>query len=183
MKINVHAGHNPAGKTACGAVDILDESKENRRVKKYLIQYLKAQGHTVYDCTINNGTSQNDILRRIVKKCNAHSVDVDISLHLNSGAGDEKGNGKTTGAECWICGTGGRAEKYAKKIQKCIVKRCGYRDRGVKVSNGLYVLKHTTAPAVLVECAFVDDADDAKIWNAKKMAAAICEGITGEYPE
>lgn len=33
MVINVHAGHNPHGKVACGAVGLISESLENRRVK------------------------------------------------------------------------------------------------------------------------------------------------------
>ena len=71
MKINVHAGHNPAGKISCGAVGILDESRENRKVKEYLIIYLKQQGHTVYDCTCDNGSGQQDVLNRICGKDNA----------------------------------------------------------------------------------------------------------------
>lgn len=174
MKINVHAGHNPAGKIACGAVGYLDESAENRKVKKYLIKYLREQGHTVYDCTCDNGLNQNDVLRKIVAKCNTHKVDVDISLHLNSGGG--------TGAECWICGTGGNAEKYARKIQNVICKRTHYANRGVKVSKALYVLRNTNSPAVLVECCFVDNRQDKNIWNPQNMAAAICEGISGYNP-
>ncbi len=171
---NVHAGHNPAGKIACGAVDILDESAENRKVKKYLIDFLRKQGHTVYDCTCDNGANQLDVLHRIVAKCNAHKVDCDVSIHLNSGGGH--------GTECEIYGTGGNAEKYAKKIQSAIIKRTGYTDRGVKVRRDLYVLHHTNAPAVLVECCFVDSASDAKRWSPKQMAAAICEGLTGKNP-
>ncbi|MGN1013856.1 MAG: N-acetylmuramoyl-L-alanine amidase [Butyricicoccus sp.] len=174
MRISVHAGHNPAGKIACGAVGVLDESVENRKVKEYLITYLKNQGHTVYDCTCDNGTGQTDVLRKIVAKCNAHSVDVDISLHLNSGGGH--------GTECLIYGTGGQAEVYANKIQSAIVKRTGFANRGVKVRKDLYVLKNTAAPAVLVECCFVDSATDAKMWSPKAMAAAICEGLTGKNP-
>ena len=34
MKINVHAGHNPDGKIACGAVGLIRESTEARKVKK-----------------------------------------------------------------------------------------------------------------------------------------------------
>ena len=173
-KFNVHAGHNPAGKIGCGAVGILDESVENRRVVRQLIAFLKQQGHTVYDCTCDNGTGQTDILRKIVSKCNAHTVACDVSVHLNSGGGH--------GTECLIYGTGGNAEKYAKKIQSAIVKRTGYTDRGVKVRKDLYVLKNTTAPAVLVECCFVDSAADAKRWEPKTMAAAICEGLTGQNP-
>ncbi|MGN1014701.1 MAG: N-acetylmuramoyl-L-alanine amidase, partial [Butyricicoccus sp.] len=122
----------------------------------------------------DNGTGQTDVLRKIVAKCNAHSVDVDISLHLNSGGGH--------GTECLIYGTGGQAEVYANKIQNAIVKRTGYADRGVKVRKDLYVLKNTDAPAVLVECCFVDSSADAKMWNPKTMAAAICEGVTGKNP-
>ena len=36
MKINIHAGHNPANKVACGAIGLLDESTENRNVIKEL---------------------------------------------------------------------------------------------------------------------------------------------------
>lgn len=174
MRFNVHAGHNPAGKIACGASGILDESRENRKVKKYLIEYLREQGHTVYDCTCDNGTGQTDVLRKIVTKCNAHTVDCDISLHLNAGGGH--------GTECEIYGTGGNAEKYAKKIQSTIIKRTGYTNRGVKVRRDLYVLRNTKASAVLVECCFVDSKTDAARWDPKKMAAAICEGLTGKNP-
>ncbi|MGN1014451.1 MAG: N-acetylmuramoyl-L-alanine amidase [Butyricicoccus sp.] len=173
-KFNVHAGHNPAGKIGCGAVGVLDESVENRKVIRDLIAFLEQQGHTVYNCTCDNGTGQTDILKKIVSKCNAHTVACDLSIHLNSGGGH--------GTECLICGRGGNAEKYANKIQNAIVKRTGYADRGVKVRKDLYVLKNTDAPAVLVECCFVDSADDAKRWDAKIMAAAICEGLTGQNP-
>ena len=97
MKINVHAGHNPDGKIACGAVGLIKESTEARKVKKELIKLLREKGHTVYDCTCQNGTSQTDVLKRIVTKCNKHKVDLDISIHFNSGVADKKGNGKTTG--------------------------------------------------------------------------------------
>ena len=36
--ISIHAGHNPAGKTACGAVGLLDESKENRLIVAEVIK-------------------------------------------------------------------------------------------------------------------------------------------------
>ena len=74
MIINVHGGHNPAGKTACGAVGLLDESREDRIVKDIVIERLKELGHTVYDCTVDNGTSQNDVLKKIVAKCNSHDI-------------------------------------------------------------------------------------------------------------
>ena len=87
MIINVHAGHNPAGKIACGAIGLLDESAEARKIKDVVVKFLTEQGHTVYDCTCNNGTSVSDVLNKIVSKCNSHDVDLDVSIHLNAGGG------------------------------------------------------------------------------------------------
>lgn len=44
MRINVHAGHNPEGKIACGARGILDESRENRIVKNKVTSCCVQQG-------------------------------------------------------------------------------------------------------------------------------------------
>ena len=176
MIINVHAGHNPSGKIACGAVGFLDESDENRRVVTHLIKYLKANGHTVYNCTVDNGTGQTDVLKKIVRKCNQHKVNLDISIHFNSGACDKKGNKKTTGTEVIVYRRTSKAKSYATKITKKIAD-LGFTNRGVKTNNSLYYLKHSAAPALLVECCFVDDKDDAKLYNAKKMAKAIADAI------
>ena len=56
----------------------------------------------------------------------------------------------------------------------------GFRNRGVKYSKGLYVLKNTKAPAMLIECCFVDDRDDVQLYDCQKMAEAIVFGITGQ---
>ena len=97
MIYNIHGGHNPAGKIACGATGLLDESREDRLISSEIQRILQAHGNTVYNCTVDNGTSQNDVLKKIVAKCNAHSVDYDISIHLNSGRDDYAGDGSTGG--------------------------------------------------------------------------------------
>ena len=181
MKINIHAGHNPDGKTACGAVGLIKESTEARNVKNKVISMLKSQGHTVYDCTCENGTSQNDVLKKIVAKCNENTVDLDISIHFNSGANDKAGNGATTGTEVFVYSTTSKAKSYAQNIVNAIVA-LGFKNRGVKYSTSLYVLKNTKSPALLIECCFVDDKDDAGLYNVDKMAAAIVKGITGVEP-
>ena len=48
MVINVHAGHNPDGKIACGAVGLVKESTEARKIKDEVIRFLKDSGCTVY---------------------------------------------------------------------------------------------------------------------------------------
>ena len=179
MRINVHAGHNPAGKVACGAVGIINESTEARRVKDEVISQLRELGHTVYDCTVDNGTGQQDVLRKIVAKCNARAVDLDVSIHFNAGSGDRKGNGKTTGTEVYSYDISGIARETAVRICAA-VSRLGFKNRGVKTSKTLYVLKHTKAPALLVECCFVDDQDDVQLYDYRSMASAIVYGITGQ---
>lgn len=185
MRINVHAGHNPDGMVACGAIGLIKESTENRKVKDKVISKLRSLGHTVYDCTVEDGKSKSDVLQKIVAKCNAHEVDLDVSIHFNAGAADAKGNGKTAGTEVFIYSGTSKAKPYAQKVVQSI-EELGYRLRDdavkddVKTNSYLYVLKNTKAPAMLIECCFVDDADDVKLYDAEKMATAIVKGITGQ---
>ena len=179
MKINVHAGHNADGKVACGAVGLIKESTEARKVKNEVIKQLKALGHTVYDCTVDDAKNVSANLSGIVSKCNAHEVDLDVSIHFNSGRNDKKGDGDNAGVEVWLYNNSSKAKSYATNVCKAVAA-LGFDNRGVKYSTGLYVLKHTKAPAMLIECCFVDDADDVELYNYKTMAAAIVKGITGE---
>ena len=157
----------------------MDEVTEDRKVKDLVISKLRSLGHTVYDCTDDAGASQSANLANIVAKCNAHGADLDVSIHFNAGAGDTGGNGKTTGTEVLVYATSSAATSYATAICGAIAA-LGFKDRGVKVRTDLYVLKHTKAPALLVECCFVDDADDVALYDADAMAAAIVQGITGQ---
>lgn len=178
MIINVHAGHNPDGKIACGAVGLIKESTEARAVKDLVIAKLQRLEHTVYDCTCDKGKSQSDVLQQIVKKCNAHKADLDVSIHFNSGANDKSGNGKSTGTEVLVHDSKSGAKAYAENIVNSIAA-LGFKNRGVKYRVDLYVLRKTTAPALLIECCFVDDKDDIKLYNPESMAQAIVKGITG----
>ena len=179
MRINVSAGHNPDGKVACGAVGLLKESTEARRVTNEVVRLLKEQGHTVYNCTCDNGTSQGDVLKKIVAKCNQHSVDLDVSIHFNAGASAQKKNGQTTGTEVLVYNDSSKAMAAAQRVAKQI-SALGFKNRGIKIRDGLYFLRNTKSPAMLIECCFVDDGDDTALYDYKKMALAIVQGITGE---
>lgn len=174
MRINVHAGHNPDGKVACGAVGIIKESTEARKVKDRVIKYLTDQGNTVYDCTVDDGKNKSNVLSKIVAKCNSHQVDLDVSIHFNAGAKDLLGNKKTTGTEVLIYNA--NASQVATRIANKI-SALGFTNRGVKIRRGLYVLRKTKATALLIECCFVDDKDDCNLYDVDKMAKAIAEGI------
>ena len=182
MKINIHAGHNPKGKVACGAIGLLDESTENRNVVKELKAILEAEGHIVYDCTCDNGTSVSDVINKIEANSKANAVDLDVRVHFNSGANDKIGNNKSTGVECLIYNTSNNKEAIAKRICANIAQ-LGFKNRGVKIRTDLSILKKTKAPCILIECCFVDDFDDVKLYNAKSMAKAIAQGITNKTIE
>ena len=181
MRINVHAGHNPDGMVACGAIGLIRESTEARAVKDRVIAQLAAMGHMVCDCTCNNGADQNDVLKKIVAVCNAQETDLDISIHFNAGAQSEA-DGHTTGTEVYVYSTSSAATAYAQRVVDSIAT-LGFRNRGVKERQSLYVLRHTRAPAMLIECCFVDDPEDVALYNADRMAAAIVAGITGQAAE
>jgi len=177
-KVNIHAGHNPDGKAACGAVGIIKESTEARYLVKKIVGMLKDNGITVYNCTVNDGTSPSNVLQKIVKKCNAHSVDLDISVHFNSGRNDRKGDRKIGGTEVWVRKEEGIKKTAGRKICKKL-ENLGFTNRGVKETNGLYFLNHTKAPAILIEVCFVDDKDDTALYkgNKDKIAKRICNAI------
>lgn len=167
---NVHAGHCPQGQGASGAVGLLKESVENRKVKNRVISALKSAEHTVYDCTDDTNCTVNQNLQRIVAKCNAHSVDLDISIHLNAGGG--------TGVEVWCYDE--KTSKIATAICTNISAALGIKNRGVKYSKKLYVLRKTKSPALLVECSFVDNQTDYDHWDADKCGDAIASAIAGK---
>lgn len=171
---NVHGGHSLVCRGASG---ILDEVNEDRRVKNKVIELLRNEGHTVYDCTDDNGRTQAQNLLSIVRKCNSHSVILDVSIHLNSGRNDYAGDNSTGGVEVWNYDS--RTADISNRICQNISAELGLRNRGTKYSKNLYVLNNTKSLAILVECCFVDDKDDANCWDADKCAKAIAEGILG----
>lgn len=181
MRINIHAGHNPDGMSACGAIGLIRESTEARAVKDRVIVQLTAMGHKVRDCTCNDGNSQQDVLEKIVAACNAQEADLDISIHFNAGA-LQAADGNTTGTEVFVYSGSSAAVLYAQQVVDSIAA-LGFRNRGVKERPGLYVLRHTKAPAMLIECCFGDDPEDVALYNADRMAAAIVAGITGQAAE
>ena len=65
-------------------------------------------------------------------------------------------------------------------MSKRVADALGLKNRGAKSRSDLYVLKRTKAPAVLVECCFVDSATDQDKWDVDVCAKAIVEAVTGK---
>ena len=180
----IHGGHGLDGKPGSGAVGVVyngsntiitKESTQDRLVVKYIKEYAKPYVNKIYDCTIDNGTSQNDILNKLVAKHNEVNADINLSIHFNSGAKDERGNGRTTGVEVLVYNPNA-SNPEADRICKSI-EGLGFKNRGLKDGSGKAVIRKTKKKMLLVECCFLDDLDDIKLYDAKSMAKAIVEGL------
>ena len=121
---------------------------------------------------------EEDPVEAEVKECNAYRPDLAISIHNNAGGGD--------GAETWYHHGGGTGKVLAENILAEIVK-IGQNSRGAKTKKGsdgrdyYYFIRETADPAVIVECAFVDNASDIQVIDTaaeqKAMGVAIAKGI------
>lgn len=179
MRINLNAGHT----ITSGAAGIIKESTETRNIVRAAKMMLESLGHTVYECTIDGGMTATKALVEIVKMCNENDVDLNVSVHLNACIKDFIGDGETTGTEVYAYSKTSDGYPYAEKVVNAIAE-LGFRNRGVKIKSSFYFLGKTKAPAILVECCFVDDKDDVELYNATSMAKAIVKGIVDvEYKE
>lgn len=171
MKIMIDCGHCLSGADTGAQGNGKKEETLTREVGSLVKTYLLQQGHQCELTEVNSGySSVNASLQARIDKEKAYKPDLFVSIHFNAGGG--------TGTETYVCSTSGQAYQYAKKVQAKIVESTGYRDRGVKTANYTVIAK-TNSPAMLVECAFIDSANDMNTYNADTLAKAIVEGITG----
>lgn len=174
MKIAVRGGHNFQ---AIGAVGLIDETTENRKVYKALIKYLEKVGHTVVDVTPGNCDANTDLYLG-VQKAEANNVDLFISIHFDKAYSSYNG---ALGTGTWVVGLGGNAEKYARRIVNKVANGTGLKNRGVKVNSKLYELRKTSMPAVIVEVCFCEATEDVRIYREKGadfIGKLIAEGIS-----
>ena len=121
---------------------------------------------------------EDDPIGKEVKECNAFDPDLAVDIHNNAGGGD--------GGEVFYHHGGGKGKTLAENILAEIVK-VGQNSRGIKTrvnSQGkdyYAFIRNTSCPAVIVECAFIDNASDLKILatesQRKVMGEAIAKGI------
>lgn len=130
------------------------------------------------DVMMSRYKDEEDGLREEIRECNAYDPDLAADIHNNAGGGD--------GAEVFHTVNGGKGKTLAKNILDEIVK-IGQNSRGIKTrkdtdgTDWYGFIRETAAPAVIVECAFLDNKNDVKIIDTKaeqqKMGVAIAKGI------
>lgn len=171
MKYAIDLGHG------CGfdggAVGIETEEYLINSVGKRLIEKLMRLGHSVVECRPKAPKSLRESLQKRCDMANTSQADIFVSLHANAF------NKAAHGTECYAMSP--RGDVIAASICKQI-SALGFFNRGVKSGSHLHVLKETDMPAVLVEMCFCDSNKDMSMFNAEKMANAICLGLTGKCP-
>lgn len=169
MLIALDYGHSK--KADDGAYGILEEFKVNREYGSLIKKYLEQLGHTVDIVSKDTCTSESDALSYRVNQEHKKKYNLYISCHANCFNGSAEG--------CEVLYYSNTGKQYAEKIVSEIAK-LGFKNRGAKYRNNLYVLKHTYAPAIIIEPFFIDNKHDCSLYNADKLARAIVKGITGK---
>lgn len=172
-KVFIGAGHGGKDSGAVGKGGLLEKSL-NLSIAKACGAALERHGVTVL---LSRTTDESDPVEQEVAECNSFAPDLAIDIHNNAGGGD--------GAETFYSRAGGTGKTAAQNILAEIVK-LGQKSRGAKTrlsasgSDYYAFIRNTKAPAVIVECAFVDTDDIALIDTEPEriqMGEAIARGI------
>lgn len=172
-KVFIGVGHG--GSDSGAAANGLKEKDLNLAIAKACNDELIRHGVSVL---MSRTKDENDPLADEIKECNKFAPDYAVEIHNNAGGGD--------GVEIFHHYKGGKGKTLAQNILNEIVA-IGQNSRGLKTKTNSagkdYYgwIRETSAPACLVECAFVDNKKDIAIIDTaaeqKAMGIAIAKGI------
>lgn len=170
-------GYNTAGKRTPpfpGTGQVIREWQFNHATARILKNELESLGHTVI---MLSDTTDDTPLATRVNRANGMKVDLVISIHYNALNAIWGTHG---GLETWYSVGSVRGKDLADKVQAALINRTKLRNRGIKEGT-FYIIKHTKAPTILVECGFMDNLEEAKLMldvsYQMDVARAITEGI------
>lgn len=173
MKIGLRGGHSPRCK---GAMGILDEQIEVRKIYNEMAPMLQAAGHTVINCNSDANTISGE-LSEGTDKANSNNCDIYITIHMNASGG--VGNG----TEVWMYNNANSTmNEIAGRICQNFAAK-GFQNRGVKYNTAYHDLNVSIMPAMIVETLFCDNQYDVDMYRSigvKGTAELIVSGITGK---
>ena len=180
MKIILDAGHGYSTPGKRGP-DGMREYEFNRAVASLAKEMLgKYQNTEVFFAH----SDERDVpLAERTSLANTQNADCYVSIHANAyGTGEWNSAG---GIETYVYPSKPReALALAQKIQRNLISSTGLRDRGVKTAD-FHVLRETKMTAVLVECGFMTNKEEASLLRTpiyrKRCAQAIAKAIAEQY--
>ena len=184
IKIYVDQGHNPVNPNAGAEGNGLREQDLVYVIGQELAALLRANpdfevrlSRPTRDTQL--GTTNATSLAARVNEANRWGADYFISLHTNAASSPS-----ATGIEAYAYARNTPAFRLGEDILENLADSTGLRNRGMKARPGLYVLKKTRMPAVLVELGFISNPRDAALMRdePRRFAEGIYRGIL-EYTE
>ena len=168
-QVNISSGHSI---NCQGAVDIINEVTEARKVVDRVYEIVKASGKQCYKYHDTSSSSTQNLVN-IVNWHNGFNDGVDVSIHFNAYTHVDKPMGTEV---CYYSNS-----SLATAVSKEIATAGGFIDRGAKQRTGLYFLKHTNKPAILIEVCFVDSVADVNLYRAnfERICQAIAKTLIG----
>ena len=179
IKIYIDQGHNPSPPNTGAEGNGLREQDITYEVGVRLAELLRQNGN--FDVRLSRpsrqtqlGNSNASSLRARVDEANSWGADYFVSIHTNASV--EK---SANGTEVLVYSQPSTSANLAEDILRELTEITGLASRGVKSRPGLYVLRKTAMPAVLVELGFISNPSDAAKMrdNPSLFARGIYEGI------
>ena len=184
IKIYLDQGHNPRDYNTGAEGNGFFEQDITYRIGILLYDKLVRSGN--FDVRLSRptpdtmlGTNNSTSLSERVREANSWGADVFISLHTNAAL-----NPNASGSEALIYSFRSRVSpELSEDILKNLNLVTGLRNRGVVERPGLYVLRFTDMPAVLVEMGFISNGYDAELmaYSPGLFAEGIYRGISEYY--
>lgn len=179
IKIYIDQGHNPENPNAGAEWNGYREQDVTYAIGQALYNLLEANPNFEARLsrptpTTSLGTSNATSLRARVDDANAWDADYFISIHTNAAL-----DPTATGSEAFVYSEGSRAYPLSEDILLWLRYITGIPTRGVFVRPGLYVLRKTEMPALLLELGFLSNPEEADLMaqNPELFAQGIYRGI------
>lgn len=171
-KIYVDQGHNPVNPNAGAEGNGLREQDLVYTVGILLGALLEENGNFEVrlsrpDPTAQIGSSNTSSLRARTEEANQWGADYFISLHANAST-----ISSASGSEALVYRSPSVASRLGSAILIGLNGTTGLADRGVLERPGLYILRKTAMPAVLLELGFITNPRDAALMNTEPEAFA-----------
>lgn len=184
IKVYIDQGHNPRDYNTGAEGNGYFEQDITYEIGRLLYNYLESNpdftprlSRPTPDTVL--GTSNATSVIERVNQANAWGADIFISLHTNAST-----NPRANGAEALIYDVSAtEAYELAEDILIELTAVTGLRNRGIVERPGLYVLRRTQMPAVLVEMGFISNPSDAELManSPNLFALGIYRGILDYY--
>ena len=184
IKIYIDQGHNPSGFNTGAEGNGFYEQDITYDIGVRLYDLLRTNPN--FEVKLSRpapttilGTSNSSSLTTRVRDANSWGADIFLSLHTNA-----SDNSAATGTEALIYSeTSEVARGLAEDILEELTQATGLRNRGVIERPGLYVLRRTNMPAVLVEMGFITNPRDAElmVYSPDLFSRGIYRGILKYY--